>query len=225
MNTFRSACAAFIAAAGFAGNAGAQPLETGALLVAAEDVAGVTFSESVVLLIHHDSNGTLGLVINRPTRLEPGGVFPELDGLEEYTLPVYYGGPVAPTRPLLLLRDPPGEFVEGANGLPVLGDVFVTDGARGLSGLEAIARGERLRVYAGHAAWEPGQLDREVAAGDWHVMRGRTEAVFSDEPLELWGRLHSAGPEPELVVGQPRAQRPPSAATGATGNASRSALR
>ena len=61
-----------------------------------------------------------------------------------------------------------------------------------------------LRMYAGHAAWAPGQLAAEIAEGAWNVVPGSSEQVFSRDPLDLWRDLESpsSGLIAALVPGQ-----------------------
>jgi len=56
----------------------------GKLLVATEEVRGPTFAETVILLIHYDETGAMGLVINQPAEVTPEDLLPELDGLADY---------------------------------------------------------------------------------------------------------------------------------------------
>ena len=46
-----------------------------------------------------------------------------------------------------------------------------------------------LRIFAGYAGWEPGQLEGELAAGAWHIARSKYADVFCTEPEELWRRV------------------------------------
>jgi putative transcriptional regulator len=48
---------------------------------------------------------------------------------------------------------------------------------------------ERFRLFAGYAGWAPSQLDFERTRGDWHVLKADAEAVFSQNPSELWPEL------------------------------------
>ena len=50
-----------------------------------------------------------------------------------------------------------------------------------------------MHVYAGYAGWAPGQLDREVARGDWHVLPADADTVFSDRPAKVWQDLIDKG--------------------------------
>lgn len=182
-----------------AGPVAAQSAEQGDLLVASPTMPDASFSQSVLLLLRHDDNGSLGVLINRPTTLRPAVVFDELAELGDYDGTLFYGGPVLPTQLLLLLRDPPARLADGA---PVFGDVFVSGDPSVLTGNAAwTARGDNLRLYAGHTAWEPGQLDAEIADGHWTVVDARAELVFAEEPLELWQR--TLGAQGEVVVDLP----------------------
>jgi putative AlgH/UPF0301 family transcriptional regulator len=48
---------------------------------------------------------------------------------------------------------------------------------------------DRARVYAGYAAWGPGQLDREIAHGDWHVAAADAAMVFDTRASTIWPTL------------------------------------
>ena len=46
-----------------------------------------------------------------------------------------------------------------------------------------------MRIYAGYAGWIPGQLDAELARGDWIVTPADTESIFEAPPDEVWQEL------------------------------------
>ena len=52
-----------------------------------------------------------------------------------------------------------------------------------------------LRLYAGHAAWVPGQLQTEINAGGWQLLPGSPELVFHADPGGLWAELEGRGGE------------------------------
>ena len=58
---------------------------TGKLLVATDEVRGLHFAETVILLLHYDESGTLGLVVNRPIAAAPIEALPQLEDLLIYT--------------------------------------------------------------------------------------------------------------------------------------------
>lgn len=161
----------------------AQGPAVGMLLVARPALEDPNFAESVLILVYHDSNGSLGIFLNRPTNLRPSRVFPELEALAGYTDNVFLGGPLEPRQLLMMLRAPAPGIVEGD---PLVEDVYITADAGVLEHYESRLDAEHVRLYAGHAAWGPGQLQGEIDAGDWALLPGRADLIFAAEPLELW---------------------------------------
>ena len=167
--------------------ASGQQIERGNLLVATPALADTTFSETVLLVIHHDEDGSIAIMINRPTNLAPARVFPEIGTSSDYDGPLYFGGPVSTTRAFVLSRN--AEPIDGSS-IRIVGDVHLS----GDFSVLALLTKEQLssasvRVYAGHAQWGPAQLQAEIAAGAWTVVPGQAARIFSAEPLALWQRL------------------------------------
>jgi putative transcriptional regulator len=142
-------------------------LARGRLLVASPRLADPNFAHSVVLLLEVSEEGTLGVVLNRPG---PGG---------------FMGGPVDDDVRIWLAR-------RCTAGAPRVARDVCEDKRVDLQVEGTGADPARLRAYDGHAGWEPGQLEREVARGDWSVLEGSAEQVFSEEPLALWERLSAS---------------------------------
>jgi putative transcriptional regulator len=181
----------------FARPLAAQAVANGTLLVASPQLTDPNFARTVVLVLRHETEGTLGVVLNRPTNLEPGTVFPELaPSVGTYAGRLFRGGPVSPTQVLMLVRGLAAATVAGPE---VLDKVFLSIDAESLPEMTRLADGTNdLRLYAGHVAWAPGQLDAEIRSGSWQLVPGTAELVFHGEPGELWseleGRASPAGP-------------------------------
>jgi putative transcriptional regulator len=158
----------------------------GMLLVATDVVQGELFAETVVLLLHYDETGAFGLVVNRPTDVEPGELLADEEGLADYPGTLFWGGPVQmdSLRALLYTDEPP----DGAE--KIIESVYL------VSFEDAVDLGPtdpaRLRLYIGYAGWAPGQLDYELARGSWRVLPAAPEHVFADNPRGLWKRLAPA---------------------------------
>jgi putative transcriptional regulator len=180
--------AAVLALACLGPAAAADDIADGTLLVASADLKDPNFSRTVVLILRHDEDGTVGLIVNRPTTLEPRSVFPEVaDDLGHYAGSLYRGGPVAPTRLLFLVRGLAAATVEGPE---IVDKVFLSADPQTLPDMARLANGTRdLRLYAGHAEWVAGQIEGEIAAGSWTTVTGNAELVFRDDPLHLWTEL------------------------------------
>jgi len=161
-------------------------LAKGKFLVASRNIKDPRFMETVILLIQYDLTGTIGLVINRPTEVKLSAVFPEIKGLQQRADSLYGGGPVARDRIFLLIRS--RSPIDGSH--QVFGDVYVGTNMAALGRMvEGSGKGKRFRVYAGYAGWVPGQLEREVSRGDWHVLQADAETIFDKAPSEIWPEL------------------------------------
>lgn len=172
-----------------AGPLSAPAAENGAnaiFLVAKREMRDPRFRESVVLVTQPREGGPFGVIINKPLPHRLTEVFPQYEKLKGTKDVIYYGGPVAPQGLLVLLRAekmPP-------NARRLLNDVYVINDPEVIDELLQRADPARgLRVYAGYSGWAPGQLQNELARGDWHVAPGNTEAVFEKDPARVWPEL------------------------------------
>ncbi len=157
----------------------------GKFLVADRRIRSSLFSQAVILLVSYSADGAMGLVINRPTNVELSAVLPGIRGIKSGNK-VHIGGPVGIDEMFLLIRSGsrPGE------SLQVFGDVYMSMSRKTLETIIGRKeKGENFRVYAGYAGWAPGQLEREIARGDWHVLNADAETVFEKKPDAIWPEL------------------------------------
>jgi putative transcriptional regulator len=169
---------------------GSDP-RAGRLLVATPLLGDPNFKRTVVLIVEHeDVQGTLGVVLNRPTEVPVGQVLEPWTDLATSPSVVFRGGPVSPSSALALALVPgTGEPVgwhplDGAPAMARLGLVDL-DTPPGLLAA-AIAR---LRVYAGYAGWGVGQLQAEIDEGAWYVLPAEPGDVFATDPDRLWRQV------------------------------------
>ena len=168
------------------GDASTNPVSVGSFLVASPELADPNFSRSVVLICAHGADGSLGVIVNRRTRLLLSEVLPEMSALQGTSYHLFSGGPVQRHGILMLYRIEQ----QPATTLEVLDGVYF--GAN-MEALEEIVTDphptDRFRAYAGHAGWAPGQLDLEIAGGFWTVLPAASTAIFDHDPAELWSDM------------------------------------
>ncbi len=155
---------------------------TGRLLVATPALADPNFDRAVVLLLDHDEEGSLGVVLNRPTPVDVGDILESWGGLAGDPGVVFQGGPVSLDSALGLAVIPGDEGPLGWRRV---------HGAIGLVDLETppelLARAlGSLRIFAGYAGWGPGQLENELTEGAWYVVESEPGDVSSPRPERLW---------------------------------------
>ncbi|MEV4438365.1 YqgE/AlgH family protein [Streptomyces sp. NPDC049577] len=165
---------------------------TGRLLVATPALTDPNFDRAVVLLLDHDEEGSLGVVLNRPTPVGVADILESWAALTGEPGVVFQGGPVS-LDSALGVGVVPGEnhdhgAAEGRQG--PLGWRRV-HGAIGLVDLEAppellATELGSLRIFAGYAGWGPGQLEDELVEGAWYVVESEPGDVSSPDPRRLW---------------------------------------
>jgi len=158
----------------------------GRLLVASALLTDPNFSRTVVLLLDHDSNGSVGVVLNRPSDLSVAHALPEWSRWAGEPGLVFHGGPVGLDSALALgaLSAVPAETGQPSGWRRVSGAVGLIDLGRAPDLLDSAVC--EVRVFAGHAGWGPGQLNSELAAGAWLVLDALPGDVFSAKPECLW---------------------------------------
>jgi putative transcriptional regulator len=169
---------------------GSDP-RAGRLIVATPLLGDPNFRRTVVLIVEHEeTEGTLGIVLNRPTKLPVGRVLEQWTDLATDPSVVFRGGPVSPSSPLALAlvpgKDEPigWRALDGAPALARLGLLDLDTPPRLLA--PAISS---LRVYAGYAGWSPGQLEAEIEEGAWYVLTAQPGDVFAEDPDRLWRQV------------------------------------
>lgn len=175
-----------------AASAGAQERvrpAKGVFLVAEARIDSGPFERSVVLLLAHGGEGTLGLIVNRPTNIPLSEALPDLVE-SEVSHRLSLGGPVEVEGLLVLFRSATAR--PGAQH--VVGDVYYS-GERDV--LEQLLKEEKesneLRLFFGHSGWAPGQLDNELLKGAWDVLPADALTIFRVEPERMWEHLKGCG--------------------------------
>jgi len=160
----------------------AKPL-TAILLVARAELPDPNFADSVVLVMNNLGPAPVGVIINRPTQVPVSRLFPDLKRLRQQQDKVYFGGPVelgsvwflfrAATRPEHAIQVCDGVYFGASRELllQLLGRAKPMDG---------------LRIFIGYSGWALGQLEAEIAHGDWTLARAESNAIFHGKSEHPW---------------------------------------
>jgi len=156
---------------------------TAMLLVASSGLEDSSFGDSVVLVLNNLGPAPVGLIVNRPTRLPISEIFPDLKRLGSLHERVYFGGPVEMDTLWFVFRatKPPEHAVLAFDGVCI-------SASRELL-LRLLARDkpmDGLRIFVGHSGWAPGQLESEIARGDWKLERAEPDAIFNNKSEHPW---------------------------------------
>lgn len=159
---------------------------TGRLLVATPVLTDPNFARSVVLMLDHNEEGALGIVVNRPLEVDVSAVLPAWQPYATAPGRLFQGGPVALDSALGVVAVP-GDDEEPVGVKRIIGSLGLVDLdvppeiiAGGVAG---------LRIFAGYAGWGAGQLEEEIAQGAWYVVEAESRDAFTDTPQALWRQV------------------------------------
>lgn len=154
----------------------------GRLLVAAPALADPNFERTVILMLSHDDDGALGVVVNRPTDVPITSILPDWQAVVSQPDVVFRGGPVS---------------LDSALGLVILTNEDEPLGVRRVRGRLGVVDLDAppevvspavagMRVFAGYAGWSPDQLESEIDEGAWYVVDAETTDAFTSAAEDLW---------------------------------------
>lgn len=155
----------------------------GMLLLASPELLDPNFVDAVVLLLDADEDGAMGVVINRPSPVPVISVLAEWGDIVAEPEVLFRGGPVSPEGALAvaLMRDQ----LDVPSGLrPVTDRLAIVDLEGEATDLDGAVEG--VRIFAGYAGWGAGQLEGEIAGGDWYVVPSLPPDAFQADPSDLW---------------------------------------
>jgi putative transcriptional regulator len=152
----------------------------GKILLASSRLMDSNFVHTVILMVQHDENGALGLVLNHPLELSVREACENaLDLPCEAEGVIHQGGPCE--GPLMVVHQD-----EDASQLKVFDGVYFTaekSHIEGLLGQEHV----KAKFFVGYSGWGPDQLESEMQTGSWVTVTPRKEHVFGDNVD--WQRL------------------------------------
>jgi putative transcriptional regulator len=159
-----------------------QDLGVGKLLVASRSLGDPDFVRTVVLLVHYDEKGVLGLILNRRSDIPLSQVL-DLEAAKDRSDRVYLGGPVASSAVFALFKSP--AKIERAEN--IFGGVYlISDKALFEQTISARPDPGVFHIYLGYAGWTQDQLRSEVQLGAWFVFPADAATIFNADPDSLW---------------------------------------
>lgn len=165
-----------------------EQLTAGKLLVASDETQDPRFFQAVIYVVRHDSEGTMGLIINRPIARGPvddllKGIGADAAG-SQVEIVVHYGGPVSGEKGFLLHTD---DVTSEASWKTSTG-IAMTSDAKIIQAIAAGAGPQRFLFALGYAGWAPGQLEGEIKANKWFIIPADEALIFDPDSDTKWRR-------------------------------------
>ncbi|RAL21237.1 hypothetical protein DL240_13990 [Lujinxingia litoralis] len=176
-------------------------------LIASPRLDGSPFERAIVAMVHHDQEGAMGFIVNKPLEIDFGSLIQSVNEdiarrltPESFEMPVYFGGPVRIEQLWVIYQRLEGIDADQAERRRHLrrmrqGDegelTFMEGWYLAASGeiIEGFAQGlqpGRYRPFIGYAGWGPGQLEEEIEEGSWLMLDFAPHSFFHPRPGAQW---------------------------------------
>jgi len=155
----------------------------GKILISEPFLQSVYFQRSVILLVEHNKNGSMGFVLNKRTNLTMNTFFPEMKFFPD--IPIYLGGPVHSNH-LFFIH--------------ALGDEIIPDGVKVIDNLyfdgdfdtlkHYMTQGGsvegKVKFFLGYSGWSENQLTDEIVRDSWLVGNASIQNIMQAKTDSLW---------------------------------------
>lgn len=157
------------------------------------------FKRSIVLITEHNSEGTIGFVLNKPVDIKINEV---IDNFPSINADIVLGGPVS-TNTLHYIHTL-GDIIP--NSIPVLGNIcwggdfevverLISSGNLGIG---------QIRFFLGYSGWSPNQLDDELAENAWVIAEMKPDEIMLPMSKHFWKKtLRRMGTKYEMWANFP----------------------
>lgn len=158
----------------------------GDMLIASPGTIDPMFRHAVILIFHHDDNGTLGLIVNQPVESRSlaslsVGAGGSANGVEG-SAPVFAGGPMEPKIAFVLHS----ADYSGAGAVHIGGGIAITTRPQIFIDIGRHKGPRKFLIAFGYAGWGPGQLEDELARHDWFIGSEDPWLIFDDDRGKVW---------------------------------------
>jgi putative transcriptional regulator len=164
------------------------PSLAGQFLIASPEMRDPRFAQTVLVMIRHDRNGAMGIVINRPVgKLELARLLDAIGEKGEGTtgaVPVFQGGPVQIELSFVLHS---GDYHQSETR-DVASGLAMTAAPAIFRDIAAKAGPSKSLIAFGYAGWGPGQLEAELAQNAWFTAPLDSRLVFDEDRDKVWER-------------------------------------
>jgi putative transcriptional regulator len=163
----------------------AVDLSTPMVIVATPELVDPLYASTILVVTPVGGDQHAGFIVNRPTNITLGQLFPEGDALQRIVDPIYLGGPLSPEVVFALVErkeNPGGQSIELMPGLYAAVDAETVD---------RIMRTESddARFLAGLVVWQRGELRAEIERGAWYVLPPEPHLALQKPSQRLWEEL------------------------------------
>ena len=180
---FLAACA--IAAIAWASPARAADTTESIILVAKRQLQDKLYGSTIIIARPIGAERHVGFILNKPTQMTLGKLFPRHEPSRKVVDPVFLGGPVSPEVIFALVQ---GRESPGGRSIRILDDLYLAIDSEVVDRVIE-KRPAQARFLAGMVMWRPGELNDEVKRGLWYLVDAKADIVLRKPTDSVWEEL------------------------------------
>ena len=178
---FLAACA-ILAIAWAAPARAADPADDSIILVAKRQLQDKLYGSTVLLARPIGAARHVGFIINKPTQVTLGKLFPTHEPSKKVADPVFLGGPISPEVIFALVQ---GKQSPGGRSIRILDDLYLAIDSEVVDSVIE-KQSTQARFLAGMVLWRPGELRDELKRGLWYVLDAKADLVLRKSTDGMW---------------------------------------
>ena len=158
-----------------------QTIQKGSLLISEPAVLmDSSFNRSIIYLTEHNSEGTVGFILNKPTQFLLKDLVFEIDS----SFRVYNGGPVENDN-LYFIHTIPHLIPDS---IEVNNNVFWGGNYDAVISYlnQGLIKKDEIRFFLGYSGWTEKQLEREIQEKTWTLVNGDSKNIFKIDDASVW---------------------------------------
>lgn len=176
-----------LCACAMAGPVMADDEESSKILVARPELQDKLYGATILLTKEMPDGSSVGFIMNKPTPLTLGQLFPEHAASLKVPDPIFLGGPVGTNVMFALVERPDSP---GGNAVEVAPGLFLAIEAETVDRIIE-TESDHARFLVGMVVWQPGELNEEMQRGLWYEMKADSHLILNKKTEGLWEELVS----------------------------------
>lgn len=169
------------------GSAAGADLSQSVILVAKRDLHDRIYGSTIIVAKPLGGERHIGFIMNKPTNLTLGKLFPNHGPSQKVVDPVYLGGPMGPDVIFAMVKD---QTNPGGHSLRIGPGVFLAYDSKVVDRIIE-TESQKARFFAGMVMWQPNELHEEVNRGLWYVLDLTPDLLLRKPTDGLWEDLVS----------------------------------